>query len=157
VIVAKRRPADDEDILRELAAIPAAREFVEKLRARHRRGRRPMPEANFRKLELWWKCFCRLNSGLSLEHAAQKFLRVRGKEIEKLLKLKRRTPGALRNAVARGARETARVNALRRGAWRIGPSSLGDFMHGRHYRVFSDPNEHLLLSAAMRRALLGEN
>lgn len=179
----KRRLHDDEDILSALAAIsPAARQLVEDLKARHRPGRRRIPKANFRQLELWWKGFRKRNSKLALEDACNKFLRLHGKQIERHLGIRRGLslravpayPSArenqgttvdrynsFRNAVARGANETNRVNAGRRETWKIGPTSLGELaLRGKHYRIFTDPNEPneaVLLTAAVRRLFLDQN
>jgi hypothetical protein len=185
--VPNRRLDDDSDILTALAASsPVAHQLIEKWKARHKPGRRPIPEANFRKFELWWKGFRKRNSELSLEDACNKFLRLHGKQIEGLLGIKRgkrtrrtRAQGPIdenqgrtvdrynsfRNAVARGAKETNRVNAKRREtAWRIfaaggirGLTSLGEMLsHGKSRRLYTDPQERLLVEAAMRRAFLDE-
>jgi hypothetical protein len=180
ILVPKRRLHDDSDILDALAKIsPEARRLVEILKARHRGGRRPVPEANFRKIELWWKSFRKRNSELTPEDACNKFHRLHGRQVEKLLGIKRgnrtrrtrmRGPidcenqGAIldrydtfRKAVARGAKETNRVNARRQETWKIGLTSLGEVLtHGKRRRVYTDPQEYVLVEAAMRRALLGE-
>jgi hypothetical protein len=178
--VPNRRLDDDDDILTALAAVsPAARQLVDILRARHKPGRRrTIPAANYRKLQLWLESFRRQirrqNSDLDADQAARKFLRVRGKEVEKLLGFKfgkRRSvdkwrgrkltkdesrPGALLNAVTRGVKETGRVEARRRKDWKVGLTSLGETLtHGKSRRTYTDPDEHTLVTAAMRRALLG--
>jgi hypothetical protein len=155
----KRRFGDDEDLLRELAALcPRAQELVEQLRARHRPGRKPISKANFRQLELLWKSFRRQNRELEEAAAAKRFLRIRGEQVEKLLKIKRGRRGtvkgqlgSLRNAIGVGAKESARVNELRRSRWQILPAGL----FGR--QIVTDPNEAILRRYAMRLALLGES
>lgn len=142
----------DNHLLDTLAATgPAARDIVEQIRARRRRGRPQSAEANYRRLQLWWNAFRRLNGELTAEQAAQKFLRQRGRDIERELNLKRDTVQSLRNAIARGGKENERVRRRRRASWQI---VLGGLAGGF---LVTDPNEAVLLRAAVRAAYLGES
>jgi hypothetical protein len=150
--------ANDDDLLHALAALSPEelRQLVEQIRLRRKRGRPAKSAANYRKLELWWKCFRRLNSELAQESAARKFLRIRGSKIARLLNLKRDTAGSLRNAVARGAKESTRLNDSRRTSWQIVPAGLARAVHGRQWRLVTNSNEAVLLRAAQKAAWLGE-
>jgi hypothetical protein len=146
----------NQDILDQLAAIsPAAEQIIAQYRAR-RRGRPPASESQYRRLQLWWKCFRRSNSDLTDEQAARKFFRLRGDAIANDLGLKRTKFNSLRNAVSRGEKESERVRVERRQKWRIVPTGLGDAVHGRYYRIVTDPNEAILIRGAIRLALFGE-
>lgn len=136
----KQRHVDD-DVLNALALTsPSAQRIVDEFRARQkRRGRPAADEADYRRLELWWKRFRRLNSNLTKEQALKKFSRVRGEKIEKLLYLKRGTPGSLRKAISRGAKETAQVRKRRIAGWRIIPGGLWHAVHGRQRVLVTNP------------------
>jgi hypothetical protein len=148
----------DDDFLSKLAATsPAAQQIVDQIRARHKpRGRPPASENQYRRLQLWWNCFRKLNGTLTEERAAQKFFRLRGSAIAKELGLKRATFHSLRMAVLRGEREGDRVLSHRTAQWQIVPTGLAEAVHGRHHRIMVDRNEAILLREAMRREYLGE-
>jgi hypothetical protein len=149
----------DDDFLAVLAATsPAAQQMVDELRSSHkRRGRPAASESQYRRLELWWKRFRRMNSRLTEEQAAKKFLRLRGETIAKELGLKRSTFHSLRMAVLRGEGESKRLRSHRAAQWQIVPTSLVDKVRtGADHRIVTDANEAILLRGAMRRALLGE-
>ena len=145
----------DDKLLRALAATgPIAQQIVEQIVDQIRsRGRPAADEADYRRLDLWWKCFRRLNSDLTERQALRKFLRVRGEQVAKTLKLRRQTIGSLRKAIARGAKENKQVKRRRIAQWRIIPAGLGLAIRGRQRMMVSDPHEAVLLQAAMRRAL----
>jgi hypothetical protein len=146
----------DQDILDQLAATsPAARQLIDQYRAR-RRGRPRTAEFQYRRLQSWWKCFRRSHSDLTDEQAARKFLRLRGSAIAKDLGLKRTNFNSLRNAVSRGEKESERIKSQRAARWQIVPTSLVDAVHGRHYRIETDPNMAIIIRGAIRRALSGE-
>jgi hypothetical protein len=154
--VGNRRTLDSH-LLETLAATgPAAREIVEQIRARRRRGRPQSAEADYRRLQLWWHAFRRLNGELTAEQAAKKFLRQRGRDIERELNLKRDTVQSLRNAVARGEKESERVRRRRRTSWQIIPAGLADAVHGRRRVLITDPDEATMIRYAMQVALLGK-
>src|SRR6516165_11690469 len=99
----------DDKQLRALAATgPIAQQIVDQIRS-SARGRPAADEADYRRLDLWWKRFRRLNSDLTERQALEKFLRVRGEQVAKTLKLRRQTVGSLRKAIARGAKENKQV------------------------------------------------
>ena len=148
----------DDKLLRALAATgPIAQQIVEQIvdqiRSRGRPGRPGADEADYRRLDLWWKRFRRLNSDLTERQALHKFLRVRGEQVAKTLKLRRQTIGSLRKAIARGAKENKQVKRRRIAQWQIIPAGLGLAIQGRQRMMVSDPHEAVLLQAAMRRAL----
>src|SRR6516165_2045859 len=118
----------DDKLLRALAATgPIARQIVDQIRSR---GRPAADEADYRRLDLWWKCFRRLNVDLTERQALEKFLRVRGEQVAKTLKRRRKTVGSLRKARARGAKENKQV---------IIPTGLALAVHGRQRMMVSDP------------------
>jgi hypothetical protein len=98
---------------------------------------------------LWWKAFRKLNGELTAEHAAKKFLRHYGATIARELNLKRDTVQSLRNAVARGEKESERVRHHRKTSWQIMPAGLAGRM------LVTDPDEAVLIRPAMQAALLG--
>ena len=153
----KLRRVDDK-LLRALAATgPIAQQIVDQIRSRGRPGRPGADEADYRRLDLWWKNFRRLNSDLTERQALQKFLRVRGEQVAKTLKLRRQTIGSLRKAIARGAKENKQVKRRRIAQWQIVPTGLGlAVLHGRQWMMVSNPHEAVLLRAGMRQALLEE-
>jgi len=155
--VNKRRILDDELLAALAATGPAALQIVEQIKARRRRGRPASSEADYRRLELRWKAFRRLNSELTAEQAARKFLRHRGTEIERELNLKRETVQSLRNAIARGEKESERVRRRRRASWQVVPAGLADAVHGRRRVLIADPDEATLIRYAMEAALLGKS
>jgi hypothetical protein len=143
----------DDKQLRALAATgPIAQQIVDQIRS-SARGRPAADEADYRRLDLWWKRFRRLNSDLTERQALRKFLRVRGEQVAKTLKLRRQTIGSLRKAIARGAKENKQVKRRRIAQWQIIPAGLGLAIQGRQRMMVSDPHEAVLLQAAMRRAL----
>ena len=150
----KLRRVDDK-LLRALAATgPIAQQIVDQIRSR---GRPAADEADYRRLDLWWKCFRRLNGDLTERQALEKFLRVRGEQVAKTLKLRRKTVGSLRKAIARGAEENKQVKRRRIAQWQIVPTGLGlAVLHGRQWMMVSNPHEAVLLRAGMRQALLEE-
>jgi hypothetical protein len=80
--------------------------------------------------------------------------RARGKEISaatiaRELNLKRDTVQSLRNAVARGEKESERVRHHRKTSWQIMPAGLAGRM------LVTDPDEAVLIRPAMQAALLG--
>jgi hypothetical protein len=154
--VNKRRILDDE-LLEALAATgPEALQIVEQIKAQRRRGRPASAEADYRRLELWWRAFRRLYSELTADQALRKFLRQRGAEIERNLNLKRDTVQSLRNAIARGKKESERVRRRRRASWQITPAGLADAVHGRRRVLIADPDEATLIRHAIEVALLGK-
>ena len=132
----KLRRVDDK-LLRALAATgPIAQQIVDQIRSR---GRPAADEADYRRLDLWWKCFRRLNGDLTERQALEKFLRVRGEQVAKTLKLRRKTVGSLRKAIARGAKENKQVKQRRIAQWQIIPTGLALAVHGRQRMMVSDP------------------
>jgi hypothetical protein len=154
--VNKRRILDDELLAALAATGPEALQIVEQIKAQRRRGRPASAEADYRRLELWWRAFRRLNSELTADHALRKFLRQRRTEIERNLNLKRDTVQSLRNAIARGKKESERVRRSRRASWQIIPAGLADAVHGRRRVLIADPDEAILIRHAMEVALLGK-
>jgi hypothetical protein len=152
----KLRRVDDK-LLRALAATgPIAQQIVDQIRSRSR-GRPAADETDYRRLDLWWKCFRRLNRDLTERQALQKFLRVRGEQVAKTLKLRRQTVGSLRKAITRGVKENKQVKRRRIAQWQIVPTGLGlAVLHGRQWMMVSNPHEAVLLRAGMRQALLEE-
>jgi hypothetical protein len=149
-------PKVDQDILDALAATsPAAQQIIEQYRAR-RRGRPPAAEFQYRRLQAWWKCFRRSHGDLTDEQAARKFLRLRGPAIAKDLGLNRTKFNSLRNAVSRGEKESERVKSRRAARWQIVPAGLAGAVHGRYYRLETDPDMAILIRGAIHRALLSE-
>jgi hypothetical protein len=148
----------DDGLLAALAATgPAAQQIIEQYKALHRpRGRPRASENQYRRLQLWWERFCRLNSGLNEEAAAKKFFRLHGDVVAKEIGLKRAKYNSLRNAVLRGSKETVRVRARRAAEWQIVPTSLGQqILSEQQHRIVVDRNEAILLREAMRREYLG--
>ena len=145
----------DDKLLRALAATgPIAQQIVDQIRSR---GRPAADEADYRRLDLWWKCFRRLNGDLTERQALEKFLRVRGEQVAKTLKLRRQTVGSLRKAITRGVKENKQVKRRRIAQWQIVPTGLGlAVLHGRQWMMVSNPHEAVLLRAGMRQALLEE-
>jgi hypothetical protein len=140
-----------DDLLSALATTsPAAQQIVDQIRS-NRRGRPAAVEADYRQLAFRWRSFRKLNSGLTDEQAAKKFLRVHGNAIETALHLKRNTVGSLRKGVARGAKEHERVKRQRRAVWQLAPASLAQAVHGRRHVISTNP----YLRAAHTAALLG--
>jgi hypothetical protein len=140
----------DADTLRQIEETsPEAARLVAHFKERHRRGRRPIPEHNFRQLQLWWKSFRKHHSDIPLNRAWAKFLNRHGEEIAKLLQIKRHDLRSFLNAVARGAAETERIRQHRRSAWQIVPRGL--FGHS----LTTDPDMAAYLRAAQEYALLG--
>jgi hypothetical protein len=148
-----------DDWLTQLAATdPAAQKIIDEIRARRkRRGRPAISDRQYRKLELWWKRFRRLNSHLTEERAAGRFFSLRGDAIAKELGLKRTDFTSLRNAVRRGAKESARIKSQRMAEWQIVPTGLAEkILKGADHRIATDRNEAILIRAAQRAALLGK-
>ena len=154
--VNKRRILDDELLAALAATGPEALQIVEQIKAQRRRGRPASAEADYRRLQLRWGAFRSLNSGLTADQALRKFLRQRGAEIEKDLNLKRDTVQSLRNAIARGKKESELVRRRRRISWQIVPAGLADAVHGRRRVLIADPDEATLIRYAMEAALLGK-
>jgi hypothetical protein len=146
----------DDDLLSAIAATgPEAARLVKELRHRHQGGRRPIPERNYRRLELWWKAFKRQCGSMPEPDAVQKFFRKHGARIERELGIKRGKRGShkgqmrsLLNAVARGADESGRLYRRRFDPWLI-----YDIL-GRP-RVERDPATAAYIRAAEEYALLG--
>jgi hypothetical protein len=153
----RRSINDDGDLLAQLASLGSnASDLVAQLQRRHKGGRRPIPAANFRRLELLWKYFIRAHSELDADAAARKFLHDWGAKIESLLGLHLNKQGSLRNAVARGAKESARIYKRRCATWRKAPTSLAEVVRGRNWQIVTDPNEAMFRLEVARRVLLGD-
>jgi hypothetical protein len=153
----------DHGFLAALAATgPAAQQIIEQYKAQQRsRGRPRASENQYRRLQLWWGRFRRLNGDLSEEVAAKRFFRLHGEAIAKEIGLKRTEYNSLRNAVARGSKESARVRARRVVEWQIVPTGLAQAIraqapHKRDHQIATDRNEAILIREAMRRAYLGK-
>lgn len=144
----------DESLLSAIAALGLIPDAMVRDLLASRRGRPPKDEAAYRRLQLWWRSFRRLNATLTEEQALKRFLRVRGDAVRKELGLSRATAESLRKAVARGGRETERVHESRRQRWRLIPAGLAHAVHGRNWMLVTDPNEAAILKGAQARALL---
>lgn len=133
------------------------RQIVELIRAGHkRRGRPANAEFQYRRLESWWRPFHRLNKGLPIDQVRAKFWRVRGKDIQKLLGLKRETDPSRRMAILRGKMEADRVRSHRATEWQIVPAGLDQAVHGRQHRMVTDSNEAVLIRGYVRRIYFGK-
>jgi hypothetical protein len=128
-----------------LDADPAVlKQLVADLVARSTGGRRPIPAAEYRRLQLWWDRFYRQHKNMPLARAVAKFRQIAGAQ-----KIKRRTAHSHLNAVARGREETARVNMRRRSKFGIRG------LIPRTSRPITDPAMKAYLRAAEEYALLG--
>jgi hypothetical protein len=148
-MTARRPTADDEHILRQIEEIsPEAARLIAHFRGLHRRGRKPIPERNFRQLHLWWKSFRKHHGGMPLEQAFALFQHKHRNQIANLLQIKRENLRSFLNAVALGAAQTESIRQRRRATWFV--------LRGLGGSSFTtDPHMTAYLRAAQQYALLG--
>jgi hypothetical protein len=154
-----RSPSWSKDELlwrKVVAALAQAGEhdLVERLEQSRRPGARKKPAIAYRQLRGMWISYRRRHEGTD-EKLAYGFIRTHEHQI-RLLGLKigqkidpKKGPWAsLRDGISRGKREVRNQRQL---SWRIVRGSLTGS------RIVADPNEALLIQAAIKAALLQEN
>lgn len=154
---------DDEWLDRVAALGPEGQALANEAR-RDKRGRRKNPEFQYRRLARMWINFEKRSGRQNKPALRREFQRNFAKPIKALnLQIGRKIDpkdqaGPLRNEIARGNKERARIRNIRRSKWRIVPTfSLADAARGRRDQLIAeaDYDQYLYLQAAAKAALFG--